>query len=463
MSNGFDPMAILGVAMRIREQRAQQEQQAKDEAFRLQQTQEQKYDQYAEIIKLGGAIKDVETAAAGELGPQHLARLRILATVKKQDEARAKEAQSYSQFGPAVAGGLSAAFQAMRDQPTPENQQAFADMLPQVLSQFGDYTGPLVTAAIAGGETERGGRINREIELGQNRRSALAQASGLQDIQGRAERTNIFEPNKGIATFVGRPQIEEAIRKGGVEVGGMSGLSGLTADEAGLTRSTRANFEQKIEAMNAEQYNLQLIAGAFVPEFATYPGAMKGWAYRVGSKLSPEKMMEIDPDAAQWLAQYDQWEAGTTEALLTRVKAQSGAAYAFKELQMMTKAYLNKDLDPFTFAARLDRLMRGNEYHMARINLALKNGVVTPDEALFALDDSPQGAKVRDKIAAKYPLISPLASTKTVDLIVRDRQQELTTKYLRDMPNLTEDQIADLVADDMQREFFSVPAALRGK
>jgi len=131
---------------------------------------------------------------------------------------------------------------------------------------------------------------------------------------------------------------------------------------ADLTPTTTTGVQKAIISAEDALAGLTEIERSFKPEYATIWGqagnTIRSWRAWLTGSLPPEEAAKLED--------YATWQATTAANMNEYLHEMSGAAISPEEAVRLIAALPNKDDDPITFKAKLDRVIRDTKAEIAR-------------------------------------------------------------------------------------------------
>lgn len=160
-----------------------------------------------------------------------------------------------------------------------------------------------------------------------------------------------------------------------------------------LTTATKSSVQKDIVGLESQLTDLKTIRSSFEKDFLTYGGKLKGVTLRTLSKAGAD----IGPEGKQFVGRMRVFQEKVEQFFNAYRKEITGAQAAIKELQMLRKSVLNKDLAPDEFAFSLD-----NAISLIERQMSLKKTIMDQGITGKSLDQEFNRAVENPDIAMQY-------------------------------------------------------------
>ena len=459
------PTDVLGLYLDLKARRDQ------EERFRAaQEAQAQAIHQNAltQAVELGIATGDegLATGLFDRSTPLGMAgdydAIAGAAKIGKQRLKRAEDIQQFqqtaSQYGSGISGTL-APLEAARlagQQPTAAQQAAFGQAIASASQGLGES--PFLSGLIQGGVAAGlGAGAQRESEFADYQRRArfgTQEAIRQSDIIASRNYETWFNPQTG---KFDNARADDRSRKARLDKSGYFPVSsiqfgGTTKDfAAGVTPTTAGHIQDKVVSLMESNDRLRILEENYDPKYFKRLVQLN-----IQRLQEQEKWTELTPDEQKELVGYQEYVRVMGEETLAALVGVAATTFVERLRDHVTSLRVSPELAPSVAINRIKNLRTINNQAIARLNFALKNGIVA------ASDFDPRGnltneaaERLEQAIPMNIPGFSQPDSPSRIDRLMENRADSLLNEAA--LNKIPLEQRSEWVKRRIREEFYTAP------
>lgn len=222
---------------------------------------------------------------------------------------------------------------------------------------------------------------------------------------------------------------------------------------SGVTPTTATQVQNKLVGLMESNDRLATLEQNFDPKFFEYGTQAKVWALQKAEKAG----LPIPPKDAELLGDYQEFMRTVGEETLSFTVAIAASTFTDRLREHIESIRLSPDLAPTVAAKRIKNLAQIGRQSVARLNFALRNGIVAATDFDPTTGDlTTEGRnKLENAIPMYIPEFSSPRSNNRIDRLMENRYDALQKEAaLNRIPPAERDAWVD---ERMQEEFFSEP------
>lgn len=431
---------LLGLYLSLKQRRQQEEQFRAQQEARQQAQVMQGFQQALEFAKLGDP-KLTQRALSMLTDDRDTFEMREIAdTLSKQ----AKKAAAEAAATPDAAGRTRLA-EGVAAQITPDmdpRQQAIAQLRAEEQMRL---EGNPLAANIASEGAALFGAQERDLSLYGRRL----------DEQGKREWLTFYNRDTGkFAPPVRGNDMEtqQRLADAGYFKVNSVGMQGTPKDFAGgVTPTTATHAQDRLMGLMESRERLRVLRDNFNPEFFKYQTAAKVFALekleKAGARLTPEQAKNV--------ADFREYTRTIGEETLAYTVSMAASTFTDRLREHIETIRLSPDLAPSVAQRRIEELYKVGEQSIARINFALRNGIVAATDFVDGELTPEARERLEKEIPMNIPGFSQPSTNKRIDRLMENRADALLKEAA--LKQIPPSERKAWVMERMDEEFFSEP------